>query len=199
MKHDNVRDKLIESTIRSIAVNGLDKTTTKAIAAGAKVNEAYIYSHFADKEALLVAAFDRLDDELMDCVLRALPAMRMRELVLEDRCRIIFSAVWRFVLNYEQRCLAFIRYFYSPYFTKYSVETHRLRCQPVLEQFKKVFKAESDIWMILNHVLNVLLDFAIKVFHEQMSADDNYVEHVFLVIYRSIEPYFSKEEVQNNE
>ena len=53
--------------------------------------------------------------------------------------------------------------------------------------------------MILNHILNVMLDFAIKVHNNQMPHEDNYAEHVFRVIYRSIEQYFRKEEVKNNE
>ena len=49
--------------------------------------------------------------------------------------------------------------------------------------------------MILNHMLNVMLDFAIKAHDGQMPSEDDYVEHVFRVIYRSIEQYF-KEEVK---
>ena len=33
--------------------------------------------------------------------------------------------------------------------------------------------------MILNHILNVMLDFAVKVHSGQMSSDDDYSEHVF--------------------
>ena len=48
--------------------------------------------------------------------------------------------------------------------------------------------------MILNHILNVMLDFAIKVHNDQMSKEDNYAEHVFRVIYRSVEQYFRGKE-----
>lgn len=45
--------------------------------------------------------------------------------------------------------------------------------------------------MILNHILNVLLDFAVKVHNKQMPEGDNYAEHVFRVIYVSIKQYFN--------
>lgn len=44
---------LLGSTIRVIARDGLDKTTTKAIATEANLNEAYIYQLFDGKEDLL--------------------------------------------------------------------------------------------------------------------------------------------------
>ena len=101
MKHQNVRNRLIENTIRIIAENGFDKTTTKAIVSGTDINEAFI--------------------------------------------------------------------------------------------------DEADVWMILNHILNVMLDFAVKVHNDHMSKEDSYSEHVFRVIYRSVEQYFKKEEVNNND
>lgn len=63
---------------------------------------------------------------------------------------------------------------------------------PIVEKFKDAFKDEADVWMILNHILNVMLDFAVKVHNGQMPSEDNYSEHVFLVIYRSVEQYFRK-------
>ena len=68
-----------------------------------------------------------------------------------------------------------------------------------MEKFKDAFIDEADVWMILNHILNVMLDFALKVHNGQMSSDDDYAEHVFRVVYRSIEQYFKKGDVQTND
>jgi hypothetical protein len=83
-----------------------------------------------------------------------------------------------------------MRYFYSPYFTKYSAGDHEKRFKPLLEKFSPAFKDEADVWMILNHILNVMLDFAVKVHNGHMSASDDYAEHVFRVIYASVKQYF---------
>ena len=92
----------------------------------------------------------------------------------------------------REKCLAYIRYFYSPYFAKNSVEDHTQLYKPVLEAFSDAFRPEADVWMILNHILNVLLDFAIKVHIGQMPNTEDYSEHVFRVIYRSVEQYFNE-------
>jgi len=186
----DIREKLIERTITVIAEEGLDKTTTKAITAGTGINEAYIYRHFTDKKDLLSKAFDKLDDELIMRVLQHLPVMYMQELEYELRCRAFFEAIWKFLLANRERCLAFIQYYYSPYFTKYSAEAHKNRYIPVVEKFRDAFRDEADVWMILNHILNVMFDFAVKVHNDQMSREDDYAEHVFRVIYRSVEQHF---------
>lgn len=190
MKHYDVQSRLIDRTIIVIAENGLDKTTTKAIVKGTDINEAYIYRYFNDKEDLLSHVFDSLDEELFNKVMQHLPVMYMRELEYELRCRVFFEAVWKFLLGSKEKCLAFVRYYYSPYFTKYSAESHKRRYAPVVEKFKDAFKDEADVWMILNHILNVMLDFAVKVHNGQMPKEDNYAEHVFLVIYASVKQYF---------
>lgn len=190
MKHYDVQNRLIDRTITVIAENGLDKTTTKAIVKGTEINEAYIYRYFSDKEDLLSHVFDTLDEELVAKVMQHLPVMYMRELEYELRCRVFFEAVWKFLLGNKEKCMAFVRYYYSPYFTKHSAESHKRRYVPVVEKFKEAFKDEADVWMILNHILNVMLDFAVKEHNGQMSKEDHYVEHVFLVIYASVKQYF---------
>lgn len=51
----NAKQAFIEGTVRVVARDGLDKTTTKAIATEAGLSEAYIYRCFESKEALLCA------------------------------------------------------------------------------------------------------------------------------------------------
>ena len=190
MSPQDMRERLMSRTISVIAIEGLDKTTTKAITTGTGINEAYIYRHFSDKTDLLSKAFDKLDNELVNKVMQHLPVMYMEELDYELRCRIFFDAVWKFLLGNKEKCLAFVQYYYSPYFNKYSAKSHELRYTQVVDKFRDAFKADADVWMILNHILNVMLDFAVKVHNERMSSEDNYAEHVFRVVYRSVEQYF---------
>ena len=194
MKHQNVRSRLIDNTIRVIADNGLDKTTTKAIVSGTDINDAYIYFHFKNKEDLFAKVFERLDDELVKEAMKQMSVIYMQELEYELRWRVFFFAVWKFLLGNKEKCVTFVRYYYSPYFAKYSLEEHVKRYRPLVERFSDFFKDEADVWMILNHILNVMLDFALKVHNGQMPADDDYAEHVFRVVYRSVEQYFKQQE-----
>ena len=194
MKQEEVRQKLIDSAILVIARDGLDKASTKHIAQTAAVNEAYIYRCFADKEDLFRKVFDFLDGELLAKTMQSIEVMSIPNLEFETRSRLYFSSVWLFLLGNRDKCLTYMRYFYSPYFMKYSAQTHEMRFAPLVTEFKYSFKDEADVWMILNHILNVMFDFVVKVHNGQMSSDDDYVEHVFRVIYRSVEQYFKNSE-----
>ena len=194
MKQDEIRRRLIDGTIRVIARDGLDKASAKQIELETGLNVVYIYRCFKDKEDLFAKAFDHLDEELLGATLKGLENMNMTQLPFVKRSRLYFTEVWQFLLGNRDHCLAFVRYFYSPYFVKYSAQEHRRRYQLLLEKFGTNFKEEADVWMILNHILNVMLDFAVKVHNGQMSDGDDYSEHVFRVIYASVKQYFNKDE-----
>ncbi len=194
MKQDETRRRLIDGTIQVIARDGLDKATTKQIGTVTNINEAYIYRCFEGKEDMFAEAFASLDEELVTKAMQHVPVMYMQELDYELRCRAFFSAVWKFMLDNRAHCLAFVRYYYSPYFKKYSAVNHKHRYIPLVEKFKDAFRDEADVWMILNHILNVMLDFVVKVHNDEMPNSDDYSEHVFRVIYRSVEQYFRKNE-----
>ena len=194
LKQYNVKNRLIEKTISVIASDGLDKTTPKSIVKGTDINEAYIYRFFSDKDDLLCKTFDMLDNELVSTAMTHISVMYISEIDYEVRCRIFFNNIWKFLLGNKEKCLAFIRYYYSPYFQKYSAKVHKERYEPLVEKFKDAFRKESNVWMILNHILNVMLDFAIKVFNENVPNDDDTEEHVFRLVYYSIQQYFKERE-----
>jgi len=129
--------------------------------------------------------------------MKQMSVIYMQELEYELRWRVFFFAVWKFLLGNKEKCVTFVRYYYSPYFAKYSLEEHVKRYRPLVERFSDFFKDEADVWMILNHILNVMLDFALKVHNGQMPADDDYAEHVFRVVYRSVEQYFKQQEKES--
>ena len=190
MKRDETRRKLIDGAVSVIAKYGLDKASTKQISITTSTNEVYIYRCFEDKDDMFVKTFEYLDEELFHTTVKYIDVMYMKSLEYEMRCRFYFSAVWEFLLGNRDKCLTYVRYYYSTYFPKFSAESHKKRFAPLVAKFNDAFKDESDVWMILNHILNVMLDFAVKVHNNQMSSKDNYAEHVFRVIYRSVEQYF---------
>lgn len=193
MSPQDMQETLIARTITVIATEGLEKTTTKAITSGTGINEAYIYRHFSDKEDLLAKAFEKLDDELVEKSLQYVSLLYTQGLERKVACRAFFEHIWAFLLGNKEKCLAFVRYYYSPSFARRSAESHKRRYIPLVDEIKAAFKDEADVWMILNHILNVMLDFAVKVHNDQMPKEDNYTEHVFRVVYASIKQYFRDE------
>ncbi len=194
MKQDEIRSKLINGTIHVIARDGLGKATTKQISLETATNEAYIYRCFADKEDLLAKTFSKLDEELVTKAIQHISVMYMKELKFEMRCWIFYTAIWRFLLSNKDKCLSFIRYYYSPYFAKYSAEEHKKRFAPLVEKFSDAFRNEANVWMLLNHILNVLLDFAVKVYDGAIPDNDDTTEHVFRLVYASVGQYFKTKE-----
>ncbi len=190
MKQDAIRQKLIDGTIGVIARDGLEKASTRQIGLATATNEAYIYRCFKDKEDMFANAFTALDEELLAKTLQHVPIMYQAHIDFVQRCRSYFFAVWDFLLSNRDKCLTYVRYFYSPYFVKYSAEEHKKRFMSLVERFGPAFKEEADVWMILNHILDVMLSFAVKVHNGQMPVGDNYPEHVFRVTYAAIKQYF---------
>ena len=197
MKPDEMREKLICGTARVIATEGLDKATTKQIGLTTSINEAYIYRLFKDKEDLFAKTFAYLDDELVFVCMNSLPVMEREDLAFRERGRLCFADVWRFILGNSEKCRAFIRYYYSPYFAKYSATEHRERYDDFLEKFKVCFKEDANVWMILNHILDTMLSFAVKVFDGALSDNANAEEHVFRVVYAAARQYFKDENAQD--
>lgn len=194
MKQDDLRQALIDGTIHVIAQKGLDKATTKAISNATGINEVYIYRLFDNKEKLFEKAFEYLDKQLVDKCLLHVEVMYTRDMDYETKCRINFLAIWRFLIGNKDEILMYIRYYYSSYFTKRSHIVHKQRYVPLVNKFKDAFIDEADVWMILNHILNVMLDFAVKVHNEEMTKEEDYTEHVFRVIYQSVKQYFRHEQ-----
>lgn len=190
MKHTNVKEVLINRTISVLGSAGMDKATTKAIVADTGISEVYIYRHFVNKEDLLAKAFERLDDELVQKVMLHIHIMYVQSMPYRDRCRFFFTAVWDFLLQDQTKCLAYIRYYYSPYFAKYSAEAHQNRFLPLVAKFREAFKEDTNAWMLLNHILSTMLDFAVKIYEGQLPNNEDTAEHIFRVIYYALYPYF---------
>lgn len=199
MKQEEICSRLIDSAIHVVANEGLHKATTKAISVHSGINETNIYRFFNDKEDLLAKAFTSLDCELVSKVMLHIQIMHMQKIDFKARCEFLFNSIWKFLLQNREKCVTFVRYYYSTYFEKYSLIDHRQRFQPLINEFDTALKPESNTWMILNHILSVMLDFAIKVFNKEVSDNEDTAKHVFMLVYSSIELYRRNPEAPDSE
>ena len=87
----NAKQAFIEGTVRVVARDGLDKTTTKAIATEAGLSEAYIYRCFESKEALLCAAFHMEDVAFAYFLKQNLVGMHIQNTPWKDRAFQLWS------------------------------------------------------------------------------------------------------------
>jgi AcrR family transcriptional regulator len=192
-RKEELRTALIRATIHVIANDGLDKATTKALATCAQVNEGYIYRVFDGKDDLLNKTFEMLDCQMINLLHGAMGIIRDESLDMETRCYRIFSQLWRFCLAGRNECLCYIRYYYSPYFTKYSSEHHEKMFESVTERFGRVFKQGTDIWHMLVYVLDIIFSSVIRVFRGDLPNTPETEKNVFELLYHSIQPYLSWE------
>ena len=98
-KERNAKQAFIEGTVHVVARDGLEKTTTKAIATEAGLSEAYIYRCFESKEALLRAAFHMEDVAFAYFLKQNLHVMHVQNISWKDRAFQQWSASWRFILG----------------------------------------------------------------------------------------------------
>ena len=86
MEQREIQQTFIRSAIRVIARKGLVKATTKAIAADAGLNEAYIYKCFKGKDELLAEALHYEDEGLAVFLRREFPNVLAETSPWRDRC-----------------------------------------------------------------------------------------------------------------
>lgn len=179
----NAKQAFIEGTVRVVARDGLDKTTTKAIATEAGLSEAYIYRCFESKEALLCAAF-HMEDVAFACFLKQnLVGMHIQNAPWKDRAFQLWSASWRFILGRKDDCLFYLRYYYSANCRTYAYEEHLQCFQELFAAVEQTFKPEANVNMLLHQVFDTMLSFAARVLGGEMPDDDATTQWAFEQIY----------------
>ena len=190
-----VKELLIENAIHLIAEGGFEKATTKELTycGGSlpdfKMNEVYIYRLFGSKENLYEAAFLRLDYELFYACKKSVDALGGFEVDTKERLYSFFLSAWHFALGNEERCRAYVRYYYSIYFKGNSIDVHNKQFEEVIDTIRPIFKEEADVSAIFRSVFLTFFVFAIQVFNGQIADNDINRPHVFNVLYCMIMTY----------
>ena len=174
---ENYRELLIDAVVRVAAREGLDRTTTKLIAAEVPCNEVYIYRNFGSKDALLQAAFSRTD-------LRFVPGQP-----LEQRCRALWEPVWRFCLAQPDDIRFYLRYYYSAQFLASAHELHHRNYQQLQARLSRYFISSHDSWLLMAHIFETILSFVSHVLCGDLQDTPELDEQVFSLIFRTLQPY----------
>ena len=191
MEQSYMRQKFIDSTIHIVAADCIHKATTKAIATHSGINEAYIYRVFKDKDDLFAATFAEIDNELIACILKYVPIMNIKGIDIDERCHIFFRSCWKNIVSDREKCSFFIKYYYSHYYNSYSpIDRRRAYCR-VIESFTPAFKKSTDVWRVLNRILDIVYSTIIKILRAEIPDDEETAEEVFSVIYSAIGTQFS--------
>lgn len=201
-KESRVQEILIDNAIHLIAEGGFEAATTRAITysntsiSDVKLNEVYIYRLFGGKEQLYAEAFEKLDNELFTEIFKDLEEYHNSDLSCEDKFKIVFMHLWRFLLQNEEHCRAYVRFYYSVYFKGMAQKKHKEHFNIVVDRLSMAFKPEADVHSLLHSVLTTILDFAIRVYNCDLRDSEDSATHIFNVIYSSISSYFAHENIK---
>lgn len=193
MEQKEIRQAFIQSAIHVVARDGLVKATTKAIAAAAGLNEAYIYKCFRGKDELLAAALWKLDEGLSQHLSETFPIMRNATLSWKERCFILWESSWVFILQKDDEVLFYLRYYYSSDFRAHAREKHLEYYRALTSRIGYVFRPGTDIDLITHQMFETMLSFAAHVMAGDMPNDNTTTERTFAQIYSFVAPHFRDE------
>ncbi len=195
MKNEELfREIFTKNTIRLVSEGGFEAATTRAIAGerreinNVRVNEAHIYRIYGKKEHLFADVFSMLDCELLAAVGEALDEFS-NETDKKRQWEILFYKLWDFLLTDETKCRYYVRYYYSVYFKGEPLRVHNAKFRDFVCDLMPYFAENADVCTILQHVVTVVLSFAICAYNGTLPNDDQNIFHVFNVVYSSISPY----------
>lgn len=185
----NYSELLLAAAVRVVANDGLDHTTTRAIAAAVPCNEVYIYRNYGSKEALLQAAFNRTDMRFIHMVIRNLGVMDEPSQPLEQRCCALWQAVWRASLAQPDAVRFYLRYYYSAQYLVSARALHHRNYQQLQSRLCRYFVSAHDSWLLMAHVFETLLSFASHVLCGDLENTPELETQIFQLIFRTLQPY----------
>ena len=188
MELNEMKQIFIDSAVHVVARDGLVKATTKAIAAGTGLNEAYIYHCFKSKEELLRAAFHQEDVNLIWQIRKALPVMHFKNLTWKERCFLLWRSCWNFILEKPDDLLFYLRYYYSASCRKYAYADHLRSFEALIQEVRHVFKPETNVNLLVHQIFDTMLSFAARVQSGEIKNDEATTNWTFEQVYSFVVP-----------
>ena len=193
MELQNIKQALIDSAVRVVARDGVEKATTKAIAAEAKLNEAYIYKCFPSKDELLSEAFLMEDTRFSTFLGKTLPVMRTPGLLWRERAYILWKRSWEHILGIPDDCGFYIRYYYSASCRAHAYEMHLACYKPLIERASHVFLPGTNMDMLIHQIFSTMLFFASRVLNGELENSEATTQWAFEQIYSFVVPHVKAE------
>ncbi len=116
---EELKDKLQRSAFSLVASEGIESVTVRKVATGCGLSDPYIYQCYSDLRDLMTDSFLRIDKEiafLIDTIIRK--QTQKDDIGTEGKCWLLWSAYWKFLMDYMERTIFYWRYYQSGYYTK---------------------------------------------------------------------------------
>jgi AcrR family transcriptional regulator len=136
------RSRLLDAGEEILGTKGWQGTTVRAVCAGARLTPRYFYESFADREALLVAVFDRIAAEAAN---RVLEAVNMAPRDAAARSRAAIEAFVDFAVDDPRYArILFVEAMGSEALIRRRLDTIRLFAGLIAEQGREFFDPPQE-------------------------------------------------------
>ena len=142
---------------------------------------------------MLTQAFEESDERFLRVILDTLPVLRYTDIDYEQRCRMLFTRCWEYILERPDRLLFYMRYYFSSLYTKYAVRAHTERYQVLVERMGGAFPEGEDVMAILRQILSMLLNTLFVQVTDPTDEPDVAADKCFAMIFSIIRAYIKKD------
>lgn len=183
MTQNRIRNALMDGAIKVVARDGLEKITTRSIASECDLHDAYIYRYFIDKDDLLMKTFIREDKAMTARIKENLEKSDLKGKSIEEVLRAIVMPIWEFLMENEDVCKFYVRYYYSIHFEKDAIEEFREDNRTLRGIFEDLFPQGADLELMFHYHMDTLLNIAMKVATDEIEKTPDIGERVFKLLY----------------
>lgn len=191
MKHEHVWERLVESTIKVGAAEGIEKITTRKIAAGAGLAEAYIYQHCRDKTELMEETFLEIRSRIGKALEYAASHFDPATGRVDYIARVLWRAYWDYLIENEDELRYFLNFHHSGYFTEEMA--HRwpeslMTFGRLMVEMDRIYKISSitSVPIMIVHIETGTMDLALAYLRGQLPKTPETVESIYRVIMKPL-------------
>lgn len=121
------------------------------------------------------------------------PDEQMSACPLPERCRLVFHAAWRYLIDTPDVCRFFTYYYHSPNFEKYAQKEYQIQLDELAETILPRFDTMEDAKHCLYALFVLLNSFAILVVNQETPDEADAENRAFNTAFYVIEAEMKKE------
>lgn len=162
---EELKDKLQRSTFSLVASGGIESVTVRKVATGCGLSDPYIYQCYSDLTDLMTDTFLKIDKEIVYLIASVIRKQAQTEAYdMEEKCWLLWSAYWKFLMDYAERTIFYWRFYQSGYYTK-ELLAERQKNFAVFIDFVQSAGAQLGFSNItaLDSVISMIIDDSVSV------------------------------------
>ncbi len=193
---EELKDKLQRSTFSLVASGGIESVTVRKVATGCGLSDPYIYQCYSDLTDLMTDTFMRIDKEIAYLIASVIRKQAQTEAYdLEEKCWLLWSAYWKFLMDYAERTIFYWRFYQSGYYTKELLEERQKNFAAFIDfvqsagaqlGFSDITALDSVVSMIIDDSVSVAVKIHLGYMPQSaVSAEDIY-RSVFSLLFHKL-------------